>query len=223
MSFTRTPFALDRRSADDVTRMELSMDGCPQTQPSLLIRIRDPADSGAWSRFVEVYTPFIYGVLKRRGLQSADAADVAQEVMQTVAQGISRFEYDRGRGSFRGWLFSVARSRLNDHFRTRQRQPVGTGQTEVHELLAAQPDCGDDGEWERSWQQHLFDLAALRVRDQFEPATWKAFWDTAVEGKPVAEVAAELNLTPGAVYIARSRVMAKLRKIVEEIDDDAAR
>ena len=199
------------------------MDGCPSTQPSLLLRIKDPADAGAWSRFVDVYTPFIYGVLKRRGLQPADAADVAQEVMQTVAQGISRFQYDAERGSFRGWLFSVARSRLNDHYRSRQRQPVGTGQTEVHELLTAQPDDVDgDADWARSWQQHLFDLAAARVKDQFEPATWKAFWSTAVDGKPVADVARELGITPGAVYIARSRVTAKLRKIVEEIDDAAA-
>jgi RNA polymerase sigma factor (sigma-70 family) len=197
------------------------MDGCPQTQPSLLIRIRDPADAGAWGRFVDVYTPFIYAVLRRRGLQSADAADVAQDVMQTVAAGISRFDYDRSRGSFRGWLFSVARSRLNDHYRTRQRQPVGSGQTEVHDLLAAQPDTNDDDEWERSWQRHLLELAAAKVRDQFEPTTWKAFWSTAVEGKPVPQVARELDLTPGAIYIARSRVMAKLRKIVEEIDDDA--
>jgi RNA polymerase sigma-70 factor (ECF subfamily) len=203
---------------------EVPMDGCPSTQPSLLIRIKDPADAGAWSRFVEVYTPFIYAVLKRRGLQPADAADVAQEVMQTVAQGIARFQYDADRGSFRGWLFSVARSRLNDHFRSRQRQPVGTGQTEVHELLAAQPDDNADeqADWERSWQQHLFDLAATRVKDQFEPTTWRAFWCTAVEAQPVQAVARELGLTPGAVYIARSRVMAKLRKIVEEIDDDAA-
>jgi RNA polymerase sigma factor (sigma-70 family) len=197
------------------------MDACPETQPSLLIRIRDPQDSAAWGRFVDVYTPFIYGVFKRRGLQSADAADVAQDVMRTVASAISRFQYDPDRGSFRGWLFSVARARLNDHYRARQRQPQGSGETAVQELLDAQPGQSDEREWEQSWRQHLLDWAAQRVQDQFEPATWKAFWATAVEGRPVGQVARELGLSPGAVYIARSRVMARLRKAVEEIDADA--
>jgi RNA polymerase sigma-70 factor (ECF subfamily) len=197
------------------------MDGCPETQSSLLIRIRDPQDAAAWGRFVDVYTPFIYGVFRRRGLQAADASDVAQDVMRTVASAISRFDYDRDRGSFRGWLFSVARARLNDHYRTRRRQPVGSGETAVHDLLDAQPEPPDEREWENSWRQHLLDLAAQRVREQFEPATWRAFWATAVEGRSVAEVADELGLSTGAVYIARSRVMAKLRKAVEEIDADA--
>jgi RNA polymerase sigma-70 factor (ECF subfamily) len=198
------------------------MDQSPITRSSLLLRIRDVQDAGAWQRFVDVYTPFVYGMLRRRGLQPADAADVTQDVMQTVAGSISRFEYDRGRGSFRGWLFSVARSRLNDHYRTRQRQPQGSGETAVHEMLEAQPDDDTaDAEWEQAWRRHLLESCAARVRDEFEPTTWSAFWSTAVEGKAVNDVASALGLSTGAVYIARSRVMAKLRKSVEEIDVDA--
>ena len=192
------------------------------TQPSLLLRIRDPRDAQAWARFVELYTPFLYGVCKQQGLQAADAADVTQEVMRTLASAIPRFRYDPGRGAFRNWLFTVARSRINDFFRARRRQPVGTGESAVHELLEGQPDgaAGDD-DWEQSWRQHVLAWAAERVRAEFEPGTWRAFWATAVEGRAVREVAAELGLSAGAVYIARSRVTARLRSVVEEADEYA--
>jgi RNA polymerase sigma-70 factor (ECF subfamily) len=191
------------------------------TQPSLLLRIRDPRDAQAWARFVDLYTPFLYSVCKKQGLQPADAADVAQDVMRTVAAAIPRFSYDPGRGSFRNWLFSVARSRVNDFFRARRRQPVGTGESAVHALLEAEPDPSGEADWEQSWRRHVLAWAAERVRGEFEPATWRAFWATAVEGRPVKEVAAELGISAGAVYIARSRVTARLRRVVEEADEHA--
>jgi RNA polymerase sigma-70 factor (ECF subfamily) len=186
----------------------------------LLIRVRDQADQTAWERFAEVYTPFIYNVCKKRGLQDADASDVAQEVMQTVASAISRFEYDQKKGSFRSWLFSVTRARITDFHRKQQRQPAVSGGTVVQELLAAQPDA-EENAWEHSWQQHLLEWASERVKSEFEPSTWKAFWATAVHGQGVEEVARELKLSSGAVYIARSRVLARLRRAVEEVDEQA--
>lgn len=197
------------------------MNGSLTTRPSLLMRIRDPQDGRAWERFIDVYTPFIYGICKKRGLQPADAADVTQEVMRTVTSTIERFRYDPDRGAFRNWLFSVARSRINDLYRARQRQPVGSGDTDVHDLLEAEPDPRGIQDLERSWREHLLGWAAGRVRGEFEPATWRAFWATAVENRPVKEVAAELELSAGAVYIARSRVTARLRRVVEETDEHA--
>jgi RNA polymerase sigma factor (sigma-70 family) len=197
------------------------MNGTLTTQPSLLLRIRDPRDAQAWGRFVELYTPFLFSVCKQQGLQSADAADVTQEVMRTVAAAIPRFRYDPDRGAFRNWLFTVARSRINDFFRARRRQPVGTGESAVQDLLEEQVDPAGAEDWERSWREHVLGWAAERVRGEFEPATWRAFWATAVEGRPVKEVAAEFGLTAGAVYIARSRVTARLRRVVEETDEHA--
>jgi RNA polymerase sigma-70 factor (ECF subfamily) len=89
----------------------------PVTRPSLLVRLRDPRDGPAWAQFVEVYAPPVYGFARRQGLQDADAADLTQEVLQTVAAAIRRLDYDRGRGSFRGWLFSVVRSRRTGSWR----------------------------------------------------------------------------------------------------------
>ena len=197
------------------------MNGTLTTQPSLLLRIRDPRDAQAWGRFVELYTPFLFSVCKQQGLQSADAADVTQEVMRTVAAAIPRFRYDPDRGAFRNWLFTVARSRVNDLFRARRRQPVGTGESAVRDLLEEQADPAEAQDWERSWREHVLGSAAERVRGEFEPATWRAFWATAVEGRAVKDVAAELGLSAGAVYIARSRVTARLRRVVEETDEHA--
>ena len=192
------------------------------TQPSLLLRIRDPQDSAAWQRFVEIYTPFIYNACKSKGLQAADAADVTQDVMHAVSQAIGRFQYDPARGAFRNWLFTVTRSRLNDFFRRRQRHPAGSGESQVQELLQSQPDPdAEEDLWQKAWKQHLLDYAAGIARAEFEPATWTAFWSTTIENRPVKEVAEELGLSTGAVYIARSRVLARLRKVVEEIDERA--
>ena len=200
------------------------MDGSPVTRPSLLLRVRDPRDAQAWTRFVDVYTPLVFNFCRRRGLQAADAADVAQDVMRAVSRSIGRFEYDPGRGAFRDWLYRVTRSKLTDFHRGRQREPAGSGESAVHDLLAEQADpdaeaAREADDWQQTWHRHRFDSAAERVRSEVQPATWKAFWATAVEGRPVQEVADELGLTPGAVYIARSRVLARLKSATGEMDE----
>ncbi|MBI2926982.1 MAG: sigma-70 family RNA polymerase sigma factor [Verrucomicrobia bacterium] len=191
------------------------------TRPSLLLRLRDADDHEAWRAFVQIYTPLIYGFCRKHGLQDADAADVAQEVMRTVARRIGEFEYQPDKGTFRAWLFTVTRSKLNNFFQTLQRQPQGTGRTTVHELLEAQPSPQPDTDWDHEYHQRLFEWACGQVHDEFEASTWQAFWQTAVEGKAGASVAASLGLSVGAVYVAKSRVLARLRGVTKEIDEDA--
>ena len=194
------------------------------TRPSLLLRVRDAGDQAAWNHFVEAYTPLIYHFCRKRGLQAADAADVAQDVMRVVASSLPRFVYEPQRGRFRDWLFRVTRSKLSNFYRVRQRHPVGSGETGVHELLSEQADPGaaDPAEadcWQQSWREQTFDWAVNVIRDEFQAATWKAFWETAVRGRPVKEVGDELGMSAGAVYIARSRVLARLREAVRQVDD----
>ncbi len=93
---------------------EAKVRGTPGTQVSLLIRLRDTRDGAAWSRFVDVYGPLVYGFLKRRGLQEADVADLTQDVLTQVSQAIKTLEYDRTRGSFRSWLLTVVQNRLKE-------------------------------------------------------------------------------------------------------------
>ena len=184
------------------------------TRPSLLLRVRDHHDSAAWERFVNAYTPIVFGFCRKRGLQAADAADVAQDVMQSISQAVADFDYDPKKGRFRDWLFRVTRNKLTDFVRRRKNEAVGSGATEVRERLEAEPAEEDDA-WEEQWRRHAFDRAAAEVRSEFEDKTWKAFWATAVDGRAVKVVAEEWGISVGAVYIAKSRVMARIKQAVE--------
>lgn len=193
----------------------------PVTRPSLLLRIRDPQDAEAWRDFVRIYAPVVYGYGRRRGLQDADAADLTQDVLRAVAAAAGRLEYDPRRGSFSGWLFTVAHHQLCDLAARRRRQGAGAGDTRVRALLEQQPARDDDRDvWQREYERRLFNWAAERVRGSFQESTWRAFWWTAVEGQSVKEVAARLHLTAAAVYLARSRVMARLRERIEQVGED---
>jgi RNA polymerase sigma factor (sigma-70 family) len=199
------------------------MSQTPVTQPSLLVRIRNPADNEAWSEFVEIYTPMIYRFLRKRGLQDADAGDLTQEVLRTVAGSIERLNYDRCRGTFRGWLLTTTRHKLYDFLGARSGQPVASGDTGVLQMLNALPSDNGDlaSEWDHAYALRVFQWTSERIRESFQPNTWQAFWQTCVDGRPISEVARSLQITVGAVYIARSRVLSRLKQEVQRISDDA--
>jgi RNA polymerase sigma factor (sigma-70 family) len=192
------------------------MTGPPPTRPSLLARIRDPRDGVAWSEFVDVYGPLVYDYGRRRGLQDADAADLTQDVLRAVAAAAGRFAYDPARGAFRSWLFTVTRRKLLDSARRRRPGDRGTGDTDAQKRLEEEQDVrsggGEGDEWDQAFRQRLLDWAAGQVRGEFRPATWRAFWLCAVEGKDTREASASLGMSVGAVYAAKCRVLARLRE-----------
>ena len=191
------------------------------TRASLLVRIRDPQDRDAWRQFVALYAPLIHGLARGRGLQDADAADLTQEVLRVVADAVPDLRYDPARGSFRGWLYTVVRNKVHDFFTSRAHRERGGGDSATQQLLdnqAAQDDEAD--RWEHEYQRHLVNLAAQQVRDAFAPATWQAFWLVAVEGKGGEEAARLLGMSAGAVYVAKSRVLARLRSQVRMLEEE---
>ncbi len=196
------------------------MPDAPLTRVTLLLRIRDAADTEAWQQFVELYGPVLHGWYRHRGLQDADACDLTQEVLQGVAQGASRLQYDPQRGTFRSWLFTIARRRMHDFLERRGRLPSSGADTNRFQALAVQPLEDEEAAWELSYQQHLFSLAAAHVKTCVEPLTWQAFWLTAVKGQSSQKVAKQLQMTIGNVYVAKSRVMARLKQWIEEIQGD---
>src|SRR5262245_33915766 len=135
------------------------MTSSPITRGSLLVRIRDAGDREAWGQFVDLYAPLVYKFARRRGLQDADAADLTQVVLQAVARARKRLEYDPARGSFRSWLFTVARNKLHNFLAGRKPYTEGSGDTSNQELLERQPapDPDEAAFWEREYERRLFD------------------------------------------------------------------
>jgi len=189
----------------------------PLTRASLLIQIRDGTNHAAWQEFVNLYGPVVYGFARKRGLQDADAADLMQDVLRSVSSAIGRLEYDRKHGTFRGWLFTITRNKVFNFLTARRIRPQGSGDSTTNRLLAEEPDGNSDGEdaWEQEYQRRLALLAMDRVKGEFQDSTWRAFWLTAVEGVSAAVAGRQVKLSPGAVYVAKSRVLARLREEVE--------
>ena len=192
----------------------------PVTRPSLLLRLRDVDDEVAWSEFVQLYTPLIFGHCRRHGLQEADAADVAQEVMRVAAQAMPDFNYDTHRGKFRGWMLQTTRHRLYKFFARQKRDPQNASETTVERFLDQEPSVEEQTRWQDDYRQRMFEWAVEKVRPEFQPTTWDAFWLTAMESVSVKDVAGQVGISIGAVYIARSRVIARLRELVETASDE---
>ena len=191
----------------------------PVTRCSLLIRLRDANDQRAWEQFVEIYTPLIYGFCRQRGLQDADSADVAQEVMRAVARAIGNFDYQPDRGRFRSWLYAITRSKFNDFLERRRKEPAA-GDATMKSLLETQRCPEQDARWDREYNHCVFDWACAQVRGEFTESTWQAFWRSTVNEETGEEVARALGLSVGAVYIAKSRVRTRLRECITEVADN---
>jgi len=196
----------------------MSVDESPLTRASLLVQIRDNSNHTAWQEFVTLHGPVVYGFARKRGLQDADAADLMQDVLRSVAVAIGRLDYDRNQGTFRGWLFTVTRNKIFNFLAARRIRPQGSGNTTSNRLLDSQPEGSDSEDaWEFEYQRRLAALAMERIKTEFQENTWRAFWLTAVEGQAAADVAQQVGISPGAIYVAKSRVLARLKEEVEVI------
>ncbi len=182
------------------------------THPSLLQRARG-RDAVAWERVVALYGPLVLAWCRGAGLRDADAADVFQEVFQAVAAHLCGFRHTRPGGTFRGWLRTITRNKVRDHYRRLGREPAGAGGSEARRLLdeVAGTEPPEEAAAADPAETELLHRALAMIRGEFEPRTWAAFWQTAVEGRSVADVAADLGMTPGAVRVAKSRVLHRLR------------
>jgi RNA polymerase sigma-70 factor (ECF subfamily) len=181
------------------------------TPASLLERLRQPEETAAWERFVDLYTPLLFSWARRLGLQAPDAADLVQDVFAVLVEKLPDFRYDRQK-SFQAWLRTV----LLNKWRNRHRRQVEAS------LEAVAPGLSDlvvppeqDAFTEAEYRRHLVHRALEVMRAEFQPCTWRACWEFVVQERPAAEVAAELGITVNAVYLAKSRVLRRLR---EELD-----
>lgn len=196
------------------------MSPAPETRPSLLLRLADRADQVAWNEFAMIYAPVIHRLALRRGLQHADADDLTQQVLTAVAKAIDRWQVDPARGSFRTWLHTIARNLIiNALTRAAPDRATGHADTQVHLHAIPAPDGPTSDQLRLELRREIFRWAASRVRSEFTPSTWNAFWLSAVQQQDINAVAKQLNLSSGAIYAARSRVMKRLKEKVNEFDE----
>jgi len=190
----------------------------PETRDSLILRLPDAADAAAWDEFVEVYGPFVYRLARRRGLQPVDAEDLVQEVLTAVSRSIEQWLSQADRGRFRPWLLCIARNITINYLTRPKYQRLGTGDSNVARWVAQQQDKSDC-DFDLEYRREVFRWAAEQVRGTVSETTWSAFWLTSVGGQTIAAAAGQLSISVGAVYIARSRVMTRLRDHVQRFEE----
>lgn len=206
---------VDRSTADSAT----------ETSLSLIRQVKDN-DPLAWERLVRLYSPLVYYWCKRPGVSEPDVHDIFQNVFYSLARNIHKFR-SLENGTFRGWLRTMTRNKLHDHFRTAGRQPRPMGGTDALKLFDQLPFAEEANassalhpavqDSELALQHELLRQALANIRDSFAEQTWQAFWMVVVEGSEVNDVAGELQMRPGTVRVAKSRILKRLRS---ELGDD---
>lgn len=190
----------------------------PETNHSLVARVQDLGDGASWIEFIGIYQPVVFRMAKRRGLQDADAHDVMQQVFVSIAGAIHRWKADEDKPPFRAWLTTITKNAIAKSLSRRPRDQAA-GSTSVFEQLHALPADLDVSETEIliETRREMFRWAAQKVRGDFSRSTWDAFWRTSVMGEPIAAVAQSTNQKAGTIYVARHRVIARLKEEVEGI------
>jgi RNA polymerase sigma-70 factor (ECF subfamily) len=191
----------------------------PTTRVTLLARLRqDPTDQAAWDVFVAQYGRHIYRWCRQRKLQDADALDVTQDILVKLAKKLRAFEYDPSR-SFRGWLKTLAHHAWRDFVDSPRRAQAAAGDRRVWELLhtlEAREDLIQ--RLQKAFDHELLEAAKVRVRLRVAPHTWEAFRLVALEGLPVAEVAAAVGMQVAMVYVAKSKVQKMLQEEIQKLE-----
>lgn len=186
----------------------------PSTISSSLLRRAQMLDGAAWEKLVGLYYPMIYGWCRRSGLQPQDSADVAQEVLRSLTTSLQSFRRSAPGDTFRGWVRRITQRRISDFFRQREQRPEVFGGSDAQNRFSKLTARVELESAEHQKHSKLKDLCDS-VRCEFELLTWEAFWRTTVDRASPADVATALGISRNAVYLARSRVLHRLRELCE--------
>jgi RNA polymerase sigma-70 factor (ECF subfamily) len=174
-------------------------------------------DPEAWRRLAYLYGPLVYGWCRRQGLQAPDCADVVQEVFLTVVTRVADFQRQRTGGTFRGWLWAITRHKLGDWIRRARARAKPLNDRALPPTAPEGPATEAEGPaapGAPAEAGNLYRRALDLIRPEFEDQSWEAFRRVAVQGQKAADVAADLNMTRNAVYIAKSRILSRLREVL---------
>ena len=185
-----------------------------ETSLSLLDRLRCSPESESWDRLAALYAPLIRAWLRKYDVQQSDADDLVQEVLLAVSKDLGEFDHGGHPGAFRGWLKAILVNRLRIFWRARDRRPQARGDSDIDERLAQLDDPASEMSqiWNRQHDQFVLRQLLALAEPHFSPSTWQAFYLVALKGKRADVVAKELEISVNAVFIAKSRVLSRLRQ-----------
>ena len=194
----------------------------PETRASLILRLQNAEDVAAWNDFVEIYVPVIFRVANRHGFQVADTENLVQEVLLAVSQALPMWLQRTDRGSFRVWLLRVARNEAVDMLTRRATRPLGQDGMVAERLLADLSDSRNSlsSQLDLQYEQAVFQWAASKVRNSVAENVWQSFWLTHVEEISVDNAAKQLKMRPGSVYMARGRIMNRIKELVHQFEEE---
>ncbi len=183
------------------------------TSLSLLERARDGQDT-AWTELVRIYAPLVVKWCRQYGIQSCDVDDLTQLVFISVSEHLENFGQISTSHNFRGWLWTIARSKILDYLRKQKSVPRPTSDSQLHELSPIEQVLEND----RSTEDARRDLLLLvnsslaKIRQDFSERTWTAFWRVTAMGESPSQVGQDLAMSASAVCMCRARVVRRLRE-----------
>ena len=190
------------------------------TTTFLLERLKDPNDQAVWHEFIERYRPMIVRTARRTGLNQEDAQDAAQMALMAFFTAYREGKYDREKGRLRHWLFGIARHWILNTFDKRLKRQVDvSNQADQTDFFARQPaDDQLEQVWEQEWREATLRHCLDQVRTEFDPRTYQAFELFAQQGLPAQKVAEQLGVTSNAVFIAKHRILKRIRELLPEME-----
>lgn len=191
------------------------------TSHSLLEQLQAGPQGLAWERFHAIYEPLIHNWLRSRNLIASDRDDITQNVLIVVVQKLPEFHHNGQTGAFRKWLKCISINCIRDYWKKQKQHPQ---QAAAHGTL---DDWADDTselsmQWDREHNQQVIQKLLVMLQPEFNASTWRAFEGVTLRQRPVDELAAELGLSPNAIYIARSRVLSRLREEAKGLVEEAS-
>jgi RNA polymerase sigma-70 factor (ECF subfamily) len=189
----------------------------PETNHSLIARVKDLGDGASWVEFLGIYQPVVYRMARRRQLQEADAQDVMQQVFLSISMSIEGWEPGEGRPPFRAWLTTIARNAITKALSRRPRDRA-TGTTSAADILENQQAAeATASEILAEARREIIRWATEQIRSEFSEDIWQLFQQTAIDEVPIADVANSTGRSSGSIYVARFRVIARLKEKIQEV------
>lgn len=192
----------------------------PETRHRLIARLKDQRNELAWTEFVCAYEPFLARLVRRQGTPDRHVPDITQHLLIAIAKSVNGWSSDGREASFRRWLGRVARNVVIKFMTREKKQITGQGGSDFLKLVELTSDDTPDEERSKQYEHELILWAAELVRGEFRETSWRAFWATQVDGRSVPDVAGELGVTPGSIYMSRSRIFARIRLRISEVLDE---